>query len=204
MADYVTIDELSPFTHELTGSTTVTDLLLTSASRLFDNLTEVPEDFYKAAPNPVAYSSRVFYGDGTAYLRLDPFTALNTVTPVVVDAAFTYALPVYVTDTKRFQLIDAAHTKRLSDDFLPVDRYTGWQRSVAVTVSANWGFAAIPADLKIAVIHLAIHQWRTADPAFATISNAEGAAARSRTIPQIAQVTIDKYKRMYSRAAMFA
>lgn len=203
MADYVTADELGAFSHELTNNTTTTDLLVTSASRLFDNLCEVSEDFFAVTSG--SFTNRVFYGDGTAYLKLDPFTALNSVNPVVIDpdTDVNYDLPDYTAIDNFLVVLD--ETKMQSDIAASYpNRFTGWHQGVKVTVSAKWGFTAVPADVKMAVIALAIHQWRTADPAFATISNAEGAAARPITIPQIAEAVIDKYREKYSKKFVFA
>jgi hypothetical protein len=186
MADYVTTDEVGYLGHEWDATHPRADLLVTAASRMFDNLTGVGVNYYQAAPNPAAYSTRTFYGNGTGYLPLDPYTALNPVNPVVVDAAYAYDIPTYVQQDGMLVLYGSY-----------LERRSGWVDGVSIAVSANWGFASIPSDVSIACAHIALHLYRTADPAFATISNAEGAAARPITLPRIARDIVDTYKAKY-------
>lgn len=195
MANYVTQDQLNAFAHEFPAlaDQNAVDTLLTAASRLFDNLTGVNEDFYQQAPDPASYTTRTFYGNGTGYLPVDPYTALNPINPVVVDAANSYDVPPY-TERDGMLVLYGSY----------VSRFTGWNDGVSVAISANWGFAEIPADVQLATVHIAIHLWRTADPAFATISNAENAAVRIETIPKIARDIVNAYKAKYWPGFAFA
>jgi hypothetical protein len=205
MADYVTLSQIAAFSQEFgalsdAGGQT---LLPTAASRLFDNLCEVPENFFAAAGS--SFTARDYYGDGTAYLTVDPFTVLNTVNPVVIDpdTDVTYDLPDYIAIDNQLIVLDK--TKQLNQLTAAFNnRFTGWHLGVKVTVSAKWGFTAIPADVQMAVIALAIVQWRTADPAFSVISSSESAYTKTASLAEVHQTTIEKYKRKYSRAALFA
>lgn len=203
MADYITVEELQGFGHESDAiAPAAASTLVTSASRLFDKYCGVADDFFAEAPDPAAYSDRVFLGDGTAYLRLDPYTALSPTDPVVIDPAYSYTVPTYT--ERDGMLVDLERTKMQSPfEYIPFYRYAGWRDGVQVTVSANWGFAEIPADVKVACMHLAFHQWRTADPAFAVISNANGDAFMSRTVPKVAQDIIEQYRNKYTRECLF-
>lgn len=203
MADYITVEELQGFGHETDAiSGDAASLLVTSASRLFDKYCGVSDDFFQAAPSPASYTDRVFLGDGTAYLKIDPYTALNPTTPVVIDPDYVYTVPTYI--ERDGMLIDLERTKMQNPmEYVPYYRYTGWRDGVQVTVSANWGFSEIPADVKVACCHLVFHMWRTADPAFATISNTNGDAFMVRTVPKIAQDIIKEYRAKYSRQAVF-
>jgi hypothetical protein len=202
MADYVTTEQVTEFAQEfgaLTGSGPA--LLVTSASRLFDNLCEVSEDFFAVAGG--SFIARDFYGDGTAYLRLDPYTALNSVDPVVMDPDFDVDVPDYTAIGGSLVVLEK--TKQASDTAASfTNRYTGWPLNVKVTVSAKWGFTAIPSDVQLAVIALAIVQWRTADPAFSVISSSEAAYTKTASLAEVHQNTIETYKRRYSRRALFA
>lgn len=202
MADYITAEEMAGFAHE-PGALASSGLLLTAASRFFDNACEVGEDFFAPAASPAAYTGRVFVGDGTAYLRLDPYTALDPVDPVTIDPEHVYDVPEYAEIDGALVVLDRTKQSRPEAAFYP-NRYTGWRDGVKVTVSANWGFAETPADVKLAVAHIALHLWRTADPAFAVVSNSEGAAGRPLTLPAIAQGIVDRYRQKYSRRFIFA
>jgi hypothetical protein len=188
MADYVTTEQVAFLAHEFDTATDRAALLVTAASRLFDNLTVQRENFYQQADptTPTVYTTRTFYGNGTGYLQLDPYTALNPVNPVVVDADYTYEIPTYI-EKDGMLVVYSTY----------LGRRTGWADGVSIAVSANWGFAEIPADVTLACAHIALHLWRTADPAFAVISNAEGAATRPLTLPRIARDVIDTYKGKY-------
>lgn len=195
MSDYATEDQLRAFSHEFEAlnDANAVSTLVTAASRLFDNLTGVNADFYQKAPSPASYSTRTFYGNGTGYLPVDPYTALNPVTPIVVDAANAYDVPPY-TERDGMLVLYGSY----------VNRFIGWNDGVSVTISANWGFAEIPADVQLATIHLALALWRTADPAFSVIAGAEGAATRIETIPKVARDIVTAYKAKYWPGFSFA
>lgn len=195
MADYVTEEQVTAFSHEFgaLSNTSAVATLLTAASRLFDNLTGVSANFYQTAADPAAYSARVFYGNGTGYLPVDPYTALNPTDPVVIDPDHAYDVPDYV-ERDGMLVIYGSY----------IGRFLGWSDGIQVTISANWGFPETPADVTLACAHLAVHLWRTADPAFATISNSEGAAARVETIPKVALDIVNVYKAKYRQGFEFA
>lgn len=194
MADYVTPEEVGYLGHEWDSSHPRADLLVTAASRMFDNLTEVGVDFYAAAPDPVDYTERTFYGNGTGYLTLDPYTALNPTDPVVIDPDNAYDVPTYIEKDGMLVLYGSYQARRAST----------WTDGISIAVSANWGFAEIPADVTTACAHIAYHLFRTADPAFAVISGAGEAAARLETIPKIARDIVDSYRAKYSQEGLFA
>lgn len=202
MADYATIDEVQAMADEPDSSSTdVWSLLVTSASRLFDKLTNVPDDFYRAYDGTSAASARTFYGDGTAFLQLDPF--ISSPTPVVTIPGGEYTVEAGDFVVRDGKLIFLNKTRRMSDiEYPPYDRYTGWWDAVAVTVTAKWGFAAIPSDVTYAVCVLALWLWRQRDPAVAI--TAELPNLQNQQIPTAAQAVIDNYKGKYNRAAVFA
>jgi hypothetical protein len=203
--DYVTTTQVGSFAHEFAaldapGQT----LIVTSASRLFDNLCEVEEDFF--AEEDGTTEDRYFIGDGTAYLKLPPYVDLDTVAlndgTVDVPDYTADNVPSYIEQDGMLVVLDKTKLQEPEAASYP-NRFTGWPGGVQIRVSAIWGFATVPSDVQLAVIHLALHLWRTADPAFAVISNAAGDALASRTVPKVAQSVIDKYKAKYSQKAIF-
>lgn len=198
MADYVDSEEVANFGHEFPGmmeGDAVTSLL-TASSRLFDKQCEVRDDFFAEAGGANA-SARTFIGDGTSYLKVDAF--VGDVDDVTIED---YDVPDYTVIDGMLVVLDKTRPQSSLAASYP-QRFAGWRDGYPVTVSAVWGFAEVPADVKVACCHLAIHLWRTADPAFATISNAEGAASREITIPDVAQRIINSYREKYSRRALF-
>ncbi len=138
------------------------DAFIEQASRYFDLLCSVPESYFEpvASPTPAA-SDRVIYGDGTNYLRLPPYVAGSLSTTITVPTGYT--APSFV--EKEGYLVLST-----SDGVLPpFSRFyncswPGWVSGVAVTVNAIWGFEAVPADVKMAVIELVINLVRETDP----------------------------------------
>lgn len=198
MSQYATTEQAKLFGHETDSLDDDSwNLLLVSASRTFDNLTEVIDGFYDAATG--TNSSKVFTGDGTAYLKLPPYIAIATVTPIVIvddnDNALT--IPTY-REQEGVLVIRGQGVRRNS----PLYYFTGWPLNTKITVSANWGFAIIPADVTTATIQIALHLFRTVDPASAQLSDTT--AALQLAIPVTAQKTIDKYRSRYSNRAIFA
>lgn len=224
MGLYATQEEITAFAQEASPDPEVWTQLAGAASRFFDKLCEVPTDFFAAAGG--TFTARTFYGDGTAYLRLDPYTALNTVTPVVIVDAdnVSQEVPEYY-ERNGFLVIkgygDGIPTRDVSGNvpvFIgtgnPIDLtfwnnpfmangFRGWPSDLKVTVSAKWGFTEIPADVKQAVIQLAIHLWRMSDPAFTAISQS-GQPYQPPAIPNQVQAIADTYKGLYSQGTVFA
>lgn len=193
MADYVTTETITAFGHQFDGlADTQADLLVTSASRLFDNLCEVSPDFFAAAPDPVSYTTRNFYGKGTGYLPIDPYTELDPVTPVVIDPDYDYDIPVYIEQDGMLVIYGSYMNKR-----------TGWTDGVRVAVSANWGFPAVPSDVQLACVAIAMQLWRLADPSFSIISGLEGASVANFRLPAIHQSVVDSYRAKYSQEGLF-
>src|SRR5690606_11094442 len=131
--------------------------LTESASREFDSLCEVRENFLQdgeyddSEPTPLpVYSSRVFFGNGTWILKLEPIVALNPSSPITAEEDFAYDIPAYV----------------VSGDSLiwPRSSSGNWTADFTFTVSAQWGFPSIPPDIRLAVAKLALNAWRLSVP----------------------------------------
>lgn len=209
MALYATVQEIKGLGLQTDApDNTIWDLLAEGAARQFDRLCEVKDNFFAAAemddsepPEPV-YSSRTFIGDGTAYLKLDPFVELNPVTPIVIDAAYSYPIPEYTVVDRTLVVLNRTKYQEPIASAFP-NRFTGWKQGVQVSVSAHWGFTTTPAEVKIAVCKLALISWRLADPV-----NAENTAAESEPlvdgIPASVWSVVEKYRERYSEAALFA
>lgn len=218
--DYVTATQVAAFAQEFDSlSPDGQDLVITAASRLFDNLVGVSDDFF-AAYADAGYTSKTYYGDGTAYLRLDPYVALNPTDPVAVLDSDGTALdiPEYYERNGYLVIRDYGAGVPIRGNTVfyrspwPSENYPvygvatsfiGWAVDQKITVSARWGFSAIPADVQQAVIQLAIHLWRTGDPAFTAISQS-GEPYTPPAIPVQVQSIADQYRDRYTQKAVFA
>lgn len=202
MALYATAAEIQAFADEPDSlSVDAWDLLAESASRLFDRLTEVPDNFfapYDTVANPGA-TAQTFYGDGTAYLKLNPFLA--TPTPTVAIPGGEYTVDATDITVKEHSLVFLAKTVR-RPEYPYYDRYTGWHDAVPVTVTAKWGWTEVPKDVMYAVIQITLLMWRQREPATAITQGLEGVITFS--LPKTAQMVVDSYKAKYSQRAMFA
>lgn len=198
MSDYATTEQVAAFAQEFDAlGTAGQDQLISGASRLFDRLCEVEDDFFAAAAGE---SDKVFFGDGTAYLKLPPYVSLGTDPIVIVDINDDeLEVPDYLEQDGHLVIRDEGIRAR---SVVP-DTFTGWPLNQEITVSANWGFATVPSDVTQAVIQLAILTWRQSDPAFARMSQS-GQVVEMRELPLVVQNTIEKYRQKYSKTAIFA
>jgi len=200
MAIYATVEQIKSLGFQTDApasiDTTVWELLADAASREFDSLCEVRENFFQAAeyddsePTPLpVYTNRTFFGNGTTILKLEPFIELNPSAPVTAEDDFAYDIPAYI----------------ISGDSLlwPRSPIGQWTADFVFTVSAQWGFLMIPADITLAVIKLALNAWRLSDPVNAeqTESNLE---AVIDGLPASVWPIVEKYRQKYSQRAIFA
>ncbi len=207
MALYATVAQIKGLgiqTDAPATATTVWDDLAEAASRMFDSLCEVEEDFF-AEENGLT-EDRDFIGDGTAYLKLPPYVDLDTVT--INDG--TIEVPDYTTDNvpdyyaKDGTLIVLDKTKQQTAlSAFRWNRFTGWPDGAQIRVSAIWGFAFVPKDIQIAVSKIALNQWRLSDPVNAENTNAT-AEPLIDGIPASVWATVEKYREKYSRKCLFA
>lgn len=210
MADYATTAQIRAFTQvpdSLAGGADgeYWGLLATAASRMFDNLTEVSDSFYGLAGE---YANRDFLGDGTAYLRLDPYTFLNETDPVLMNDGTVETpdyeaanVPDYIVRDGSLIVLDRTN-QNFTNRTPYLNRFTGWPDGKQIRVSAKWGFTAVPEDITFAVIQIAIMTLRTMDPANAVLANTEKALLVD-SLPFMSQEIVKKYKEKYSRKAVF-
>lgn len=129
----------------------------------------------------VVATERTFYGDGTNILKLDPYVPGSLSTTIAVPADYT---------TPDF-IIQNGHLLRSSDTGIPnpAGSYNyGWMARIPVTVTAKWGYESTPADVKAAVIEMAINLWREVDPATAKLSGMDGSIRREAIPPRVKEI----------------
>jgi hypothetical protein len=145
--------QITPTAQPTAWTGDVLNSLIERASRLFDMECGVEPGFFEASENAV--TARVFYGDGTNFLKLPPYVpgTLNT----------TLSYPTGYTDL-RFTERRGYLVRTTDTGVLSTAPFSGWYEGVPITVSARWGYAEPPADVKHAIIKLVIHICRTVDP----------------------------------------
>lgn len=145
------------------------------ASRLFDKLCDVEDDFFAKAGQTA--TAKTFYGNGIDMLQLPPF--VGSVTGITIDdEAF---------DTGDWYVRNG-YVVRLDDDEFDED--------AVIVVTARWGFAEVPKDVQIVVLELANYLWRMKDSMFAQISGVETPDDLSPTV----KATIKKFRDKYSQS----
>lgn len=131
----------------------VLEKLIERASRLFDVECAVEPGFFQASGNP-SVTERIVYGDGTNFLKLPPYVrgTLN-------------ATLGYPSGYSELEFVErGGYLVRTSSGILSNQSFGGWYENTPISVSAKWGYAETPADVKHAIIKLVIHICRTVDP----------------------------------------
>lgn len=154
---------------------TVWEILAASASLIFDRACLVEENFFKLAGNSA--TDKTFFINETGYYFIPPF---------VDDATIEY-------DGEEID----AETYKIQDNFLiaPELKQDNPTNDFFI-ISAKWGFAAIPADVKQAVIEQALFMWRRKDMAFTELSGVSPTIAQAQLSPTC-EFVAQKYKEKY-------
>lgn len=128
----------------------------------------------------VAASARTFYGDGTNYLRVDPYVSGTLNATITMPSGYT--VPTFV-ERQGYLLLtgtDGSLTKYAFSIFT-----SGWWKGVPVTVTALWGYEETPADIKAATIEMAINLHRETDPAHLSLIGRDGFILREQLPPRV-------------------
>lgn len=151
----------------------------------------------------VVATARTFYGDGTNFLKLDPYV------PGTLNATLTvptgYTAPDFI--EKDGYLVQAT-----SDGFVLSSNAVGsfnnrgvfssrWWAGAPIIITAKWGYAATPADVKLAVIEWIINVWRETDTASLKLVGLDGSILREKIPPRVLEV-VKRYK-IKAAAAVF-
>lgn len=150
---YATQDELLERLPEASASTDgdLLDSLLAQASDTVDALTG---ETYGAADDEA--TERVVYGPGTPYLHVGPTAAAIVAEDVTMPSGYT--VPAFVASGYYLRTTDSAGVF--------ADAIT-WPSGVPVTITARWGAAEVPGDIKAATLSLAVEWFRRRGVGFA-------------------------------------
>lgn len=158
MADYLTTEELDFFQLNAADiSPEKKAFIITAASRYFDRLCEVEEDFFKQAEEEA--SEKVIVGNGLNLLQLPPFVGVLgdvIVNEQIIDSSYFISK-----GTVPNQYLQVLQWERdffgyETSSFNNFRRIPFWSENYFYTISARWGWAEIPYDVKAAVAEIAI------------------------------------------------
>lgn len=187
MPNYITDEDIKKFVVAPEGDEPETwEFFAEAVSRLFDRECEVDDDFFVVAANVA--STRTFRTSGTEYLKIGPYLA-NSITSIIVDGK---------------QYYEAAEADRVyieKDNYLVFD--SAISRGLLTTVTAKWGFAAIPFEIKQACVEQALLMYRRKDASFSEMSGVSAAVANAEFSPSFLSVT-RRYREAYSKNNYFA
>lgn len=158
------------------------DALIEQASRFFDLECGVESGHFEAAGDTAV--ERTFYGDGTNYLRLDPYVA-DSLTSVTFPTGYT--VPPYV-ERDGYLVITTSDGALLARRGFSNLCYGGWRDRLAIKVTARWGYSATPADVKLAIIEFVLNLMRETDPIDVKLKNLEGQPLREKMPPRVAEI----------------
>lgn len=125
----------------------------------------------------VVATARAIYGDGTNFLKLPPYVA-GTLTTLAWPTGY----------TAQTYIERDGYLVRAEDGVMVWTSLSGWYRGVPATVTAVWGFAATPEDVKAAIIELVINLFRETDPVHAKLVSIEGQPLREKLPPRVSEV----------------
>lgn len=159
MSAYATATELKELAHlpAATADDAKFGTLLERASRMFDRMVGVADQFFDmtVVGEDTEPTEQIFYPNGTRFIKLPPYIAGELTDVEMPDG---YTVPDYI--ERDGYLVITTSTGVL-------DPYAWWQEGVPVTVTAIWGYAATPPEIKQVIIEIAIKLWRGTDAAFA-------------------------------------
>lgn len=181
---YCTAAEVKEVGTQLANHTdALVDKYIERASRYFDHLCGVEDEFFEPAGDTP--SIKTIYGDGSVYLNLPPYVAgtLNT----TLDIPDGYTAPSFIERDGHLVITGSTGTLFSRSALGHVSDYTWWD-GVPITVSAKWGYASTPADVKMAVIEMVINLMRETDPANLNLLDLERQPLRERVPPRVAEV----------------
>lgn len=180
IAQGMTTDGRPPATDELVSD------IIERVSRAFDLEVGVPEGYFNPPLYPFA-TSKTFYGDGTNYLKPDPYL------PGTLDANLTlpdgYSVPIFI-EREGYLVITLGGNISIPGRSSIIGGLPtfGWYQGVPIGISAQWGFPYTPTDVKLAVIEWVINVWRETDPAGLKLVGLDGQVLREAMPPRVIEI----------------
>lgn len=134
----------------------------------------------------VIATERVFYGDGTNFLRVDPYVpgSLNS----AISLPSGYVVPEFAERNGYLVRTEDGVLLHQISETNGSARAFGWYHGVPVTVEAIWGYEETPADVSMAIIEWVLNLWRETDPANVKLISIEQQPLRESIPPRVERV----------------
>lgn len=213
-SDYVTMDQVRAYVYQSQDADE--DLLMrimTRAARIFDAACGLPDEYFTRGDSGQTASIRYFWGDGTDYLKIDPYLSATAPT-VTMPTGFAVLNWVAVNPYERARLNTPGEfflSRRYGDDYSTLAAlaerrdyffaefsnqvdYVGWPAGIRVGVTAKWGWDSTPAEVQEAVLETIANIWRSKDQGFARAVAIDGVAVINQPLPPRAQMIADGYR----------
>lgn len=213
MANYAKLAEVKAYAYQgITADESVLTAIIARASRLFDTAANKASDYFAAGDAGQIASARSYWGDGYDYLQVDPYLVA---TAPIVTMSSDWTVPNYIevndgsqstlNTPGEFFLVRTygdngdrfgSRSRRLTTwpyVLTNTTGFTGWPNGIKVTVTAKWGWTAIPEDVVEAVCEMVINIWRTKDQAFARAVGLDGQIIISDPLTPRAKMIAQSY-----------
>lgn len=212
--DYVTMDQVRAYVYQSQDADEEFLVrIIPRASRLFDVAASVSDGYFSKGSIAQTASIRYFWGDGTDYLKIDPYLAspapvvtmptgfavLNYIeanpnkNPRQNTAGEFYLVRRYGDNYSTFAALNERRDYFFAEFSNQVD-YVGWPAGIRVGVTAKWGWDSTPAEVQEAVLETIASIWRSKDQGFARAVAIDGVAVINSPLPPRAQFIADSYR----------
>jgi hypothetical protein len=213
MGAYVTTEDIETHGFQLDErDTNRIEFVAEMVSRLFDQACGLPSGYFAAYSQGGTAADRVYWGNGTDVLDIDPYKT-GSIVSVTMPTGWT--VPSYVEvngqtlrandmqfglvrtygdNGSRFSALTSHTITEQGANFNQFYTPEGWPDGIKVTVNAIWGFDAVPAEVKLACIESVIAALRGMDPAYMRVANLEtNQVSNASALTPRAQMLADGY-----------
>lgn len=168
------------------------ETICAAASRVIDHYTGRGADAFDPAKVAVA-ESRIFYGRGTNAIwlskwRISDFLPESLTIPAGVTLPAGYSVPHFILDARAPRLLAVNESGMKHKSYF-------WPEDMPVTVTAKWGFAEIPQDIRAAHAQIVVRFWRGKDESFSGVIgriNSDQSIVE-KELPVTARMILDLY-----------
>jgi hypothetical protein len=192
MGAYVTIEDIQTHGFQLDQRDSARiESIAEMISRLFDQACGLPGGYFDKYADGASATARIFYGNGTDTLDIDPYKT-SSITSVAMPTGWTVPsylelnsqtlrandlqfglVRTYGDNASRFSALTSHTITEEGANFNQFYVPEGWPDGIKVTVTAIWGYDAVPMEVKLACIESTIAALRGMDQAYMRVTNLE-------------------------------
>ena len=212
--DYTTMDQVRAYVYQSQDADEeFLKRIITRASRIVDSACAVSEGYFAKGNSSTAASARYFWGNGSDYLKVDPYLSATTPTVTMPTgfAVLNWIESNPYTPEGTYQPCEFFLVRRYGDDYSSIAAlaerrdyffaefsnqvdYVGWPAGIRVTATAKWGWDSVPADIAEATLEIIAQIWRSKDAGFARAVAVDGVPLIQDALTPRARLILDGYK----------